>query len=410
MLSKRVLTVLGGGSVWTPYLIQQLAMNTCINNWQIRLLGTDFSHLNEVMAFSRRFIEDTPEIQVTVDVAEAVYGASIILNQVRIGGWAARLDDETFPVQMGGIGDESLGAGGLRAFIRTWPFVRKVSRIILQYAPDAWMLNLTNPSDLISRAWYKSGCHRIISLCDYPQTLAHEMAELAERPEASIDFGFIGITHVGWLIPPPGLDLRPLLEKHPELRSWESEWGALPTLWRMRMDNQSSLVDEHQLNPGVRSRQLIKLVELMRDAIRSKEQEKYCLLLEKRKLPWYSEVVVPTIRALQGGARERLIVGLPNNGRLPGVADDVFWENWAVIDRDFVNPEPITENARCRQDIVYYSDCRDSAFEVIMNLNRPSLTSFARSDPFTRIIIEKGNLERLVEFLINTTNIYLDIK
>src|SRR5262249_53161276 len=139
-------------------------------DFQIRIQGPTESHLHEVAAFTRALVGDRLDLKATVDLKEAISGAAIILNQARIGGWPARLTDEVLPVRFGAIGDESLGIGGLRAAMRTWPFVVQVSSMILKYAPNAWLLNLTNPSDLVSRAWRQAGCHQVLSLCDHPQT------------------------------------------------------------------------------------------------------------------------------------------------------------------------------------------------------------------------------------------------
>jgi alpha-galactosidase/6-phospho-beta-glucosidase family protein len=119
----KVIAVLGGGSVWTPHLLERLAELPLTMDLQLRIQGPTESHLQEVVAFTRRLIGDRFDIKVTVALQEAIADASIILNQARIGGWSARLNDEVFPVQLGMVGDESLGLGGLRAAIRTWPFI-----------------------------------------------------------------------------------------------------------------------------------------------------------------------------------------------------------------------------------------------------------------------------------------------
>jgi len=402
MIGKRVLSVLGGGSVWTPYFIQQLAEHGLSNCLKIRLQGMTDSHLREVITFCRGFVKVPHDIKVTVDLEEAINGAAIILNQVRIGGWAARLQDEIFPVRWGGIGDESLGIGGMLNAIRTWPFVRKASRSILKHARDAWLLNLTNPSDLVSRAWLEAGCQRVLSLCDYPHTLVHEIASLAKRPDAAWQFGFIGMTHVGWLIPPAGLQLHPLFNECPELIPWHREWGALPTKWRIRMSDVESLFNEQRLDPGSRARQLSKLVENLRDAIRMRDQEQYRELLEKRKPTWYIEMVIPALRSLLGGEPSRLVVGLPNQGRLREMSDDVILESWTVIENNGAYPETLPGNHPCQRDVVNFGRLRSLAFTVMKEPNRHLFARYLSSDPFTCSIATGGDLNRLLDECIPT--------
>src|SRR5262249_33607282 len=266
-------------------------------------------------------------LKATVDLKEAISGAAIILNQARIGGWPARLTDEVLPVRFGAIGDESLGIGGLRAAMRTWPFVVQVSSMILKYAPNAWLLNLTNPSDLVSRAWRQAGCHQVLSLCDHPQTLLREIAMLAEIPEIAFRFGFLGMTHVGWFMPPPDAQLNRLLRKSPHLASWLQKWNALPTHWRIHLSDPDDLYLHQRRNMGHRARALKELAERLRELIRKQDVEQYQAFLLTRFPVWYSEIVVPAIESLLGGKPARLIVGLPNNGRLPEMNPNVQVES-----------------------------------------------------------------------------------
>lgn len=378
----KVITVLGGGSVWTPHLLQELADLPLSADIQIRLQGPTESYLHEVMAFTRALVGDRLDLRVTACLEEAISAATIILNQARIGGWSARLTDEVLPVRFGAIGDESLGLGGLRAAMRTWPFVVQASSMILKYAPDAWLLNLTNPSDLVSRAWRKAGCRRVLSLCDHPQTLLREIAMLAEIPEMAFRFGFMGMTHVGWLTPPPDVQLDHLLRKRPELAPWLQEWNALPTLWRVHLSAPNDLLLRQRQCPGHRARELNELAELLRELIRKQDAEQYRALLLKRSPVWYSEIVAPAIGSLLGGEPSRLIVGLPNKGRLPEMGPDVQVESWAIVKDDGVYPEPFAENTLCQEDISRFGRTRDLAFAAVIDPSPRSLEIYARSDAF----------------------------
>ncbi|HEX7774836.1 MAG TPA: hypothetical protein VF435_20590, partial [Pyrinomonadaceae bacterium] len=136
-----IICVLGGGSVWTPSLVEQVG-RLPINDLVVRLHGLTPNHLHEVAALATKISGDGVQVEVSANLEEAVNGAQVILNQVRIGGWAARSADETIPVDLGFIGDESLGLGGWRAALRTKPFIAQASRAILKCASDAWLLNL----------------------------------------------------------------------------------------------------------------------------------------------------------------------------------------------------------------------------------------------------------------------------
>jgi 6-phospho-beta-glucosidase len=405
---QRILTVLGGGSVWTPCLIRQLSQLTLSEDLSIVLQGHTDLHLSEVMNFSRGFTGKPPDIRVTVDPEEAVKGASFILNQVRIGGWQARLDDETLPIRIGGIGDESLGLGGLLAAIRSRSFVFRTSRFILQHAPDAWLLNLTNPSDLVSRAWCEAGIQRVLSLCDYPQKWAREMAMLVKRPELALDFGFIGMTHVGWLIPPPGIRLSSLWQRRPRLRSWYRKWGALPSPWRMHLDDPDTLMASQGQQTGGRVYRIMRLVEDLREVIRKKEHGQYMRLLQERKPVWYAEVVIPAVKGLLEGGPVHVIAGSANRQRLPRLAGEVIVEGRAVIDRQGVHPEPLPDNTLCQQDIAGFGGLRDLAFAAMMRPNRDTLSCYVQSDPFSQAIVSGKKIDRVLHYLEENQHVSLD--
>ncbi len=381
----KAVAVLGGGSVWTPYLIRQLAELEITGDLQVRLQGPNESHLNDVADFSRRLIGESLEVRTSVRIEDAVRGARIVLNQARVGGLAARLDDEVIPIRVGAIGDESLGLGGLRAAMRTFPFVAMAAKAVLDHAPDAYVLNLSNPSDLVSRAWRAAGCRRVISLCDYPQNSMREIAGIVNRPEGATRFGFVGVTHVGWMIPPRDAQIRDYLNRVSDLAPWLREWEAIPTTWRVHLSNPSALLDRQRQHPGQRARQLQELAEELRRLVRAQDVEGYRLRLIERLPLWYSEMAAPAIRGLLGGKPARLVVGMPCEGLLQGMKPDSQLESWAVLDKDGVHREPIEVSPRCRDDVIRFGQSRDLAFAAMMNASLELLDRYARSDGFTSI-------------------------
>ena len=379
----KAIAVLGGGSVWTPYLIEQIAQLEIAGNLQVRLQGPNESHLNDVAEFSRRMVGESLDIKTSVNIEDAVRGASIVLNQARVGGLSARLDDEVIPVRAGAIGDESLGLGGLRAAIRTLPFVATAAKAVLDHAPDAHVLNLSNPSDLVSRAWRAAGGRRVISLCDYPENSMREIASRVDKPEAATCFGFVGVTHVGWMIPPRDAQLLDRLDAVSELAHWLSEWEAIPTTWRIHLSNPGALLDRQRQHPGQRARQLQELAEELRGLVRAQDVEGYRLRLLDRLPLWYSGMAAPAIRGLSGGEPARLVVGMSCDECLQGMNPGSQLESWALLDQDGVHREPIEVSQRCREDMIRLGQARDLAFDAMMNPSLESLDRYARSDGFT---------------------------
>lgn len=376
-----IICVLGGGSVWTPSLVEQLS-RIPINDLVVRLHGLTPNHLHEVAAFARKISGDRIQVVISTNLEEAVNEAQIILNQVRIGGWAARFADETIPVDLGFIGDESLGLGGLRAALRTKTFIDQASGSILKSGTNPWLLNLSNPSDLVARLWTYYGCKKVLSLCSDAQIQMKEMATLAGAIENAPQFGFAGFSHIGWLTNLEAIDLNAILRKRPLLKPWIDKWNAIPTPWRIHWSDPSALLLSQRQQPGRRSAELKSLVDELRERIRSGDVEMYRALLARREPVWYSEMVVPAIRALLGGAPSRLVVGLPNKGYLLESDRDVQLEGWAMLNGSGVHPEPPDDNAACWYDLKRIGEVRSLAFAAVISPNRHALEAYAKRDAF----------------------------
>jgi 6-phospho-beta-glucosidase len=349
---------------------------------EVRLQGPREEHLREVALFANDDVRGTLRVTWTPVLEDAVDGASIVLNQARIGGWRARQQDEDVAVTLGGVGDESLGLGGLRAVMRTLPFIERAASVLRRLAPAAWLLNLTNPSDLVARVWRGAGVRNVMSVCEQPILLAQEMARLAGDAEASTRFGFAGMSHVGWLFPPPDLNLNGLLAARPDLIPWVREWGAIPSPWRMIVEDAPGLARRQRRAPSRRAQQLASLARRLRSAIRRQAAAQYWDLLEQRPPRWYRSVVSPAILALLGGEPARLIVGLPHGDQLPGLDPEVVIETWTQVDAVGARPETLDGKARCRADVLSFGASRDLACAAIHCPEPLTLAQYASSDPF----------------------------
>lgn len=389
MTESLIITILGGGSVWTPRLLLQLADLALAENAEIRLYGPSLEHLHDVASFTNHVVRRAPFIKITTDLEVALCDASIILNQSRIGGLAARSKDESISKRFGVVSDESLGLGGFLAGIRTWPFISRAAPIIIKNASDAWLLNLTNPSDLVSRAWCHCGCNFVIGLCDFPQLFARKIATAAECPGEAERFNFIGTSHVGWLLPPANIDLDRLFAAYPHIESWYRKWSAIPTPWRIHLDNPGKLIEIQRNNPIGRAQELRILVDRMRSAIRKKDKRLYSDLLKNRTPSWYSEVVIPAINALAGGESSRLIVGIPTDKLLNDIKYKMPLETWTRINDRGVYPEPLPQNPLCREDILKFLEIRDLAFTAMINNTRKDVDRYIRNDPYTCSLISR---------------------
>lgn len=188
-----VIAVLGGSGAATPELAASLR-EAGVDGIELRLVGRDAAKLDIVAAAAAALAG--PRIRVTraTRVAAGVAGAAIIVNQVRVGGLRARLFDESFPIELGVPGEETLGAGGFANALRTVPVVLDLMRDVQRETPGAWVVNLTNPAGIVHQALGRATSLKAITVCDSPVTLAEGVGG---GTGATVDY--LGLNHAGFL-------------------------------------------------------------------------------------------------------------------------------------------------------------------------------------------------------------------
>ncbi|MEC4570543.1 6-phospho-beta-glucosidase [Streptomyces virginiae] len=184
---------------------------------------------------------DAPAVTATRDLEEALRGADFVFSALRVGGLEGRAADERVALAEGVLGQETVGAGGVAYGLRTVPVARAIARRIARVAPEAWVINFTNPAGLVTEAMAEELGDRVIGICDSPVGLGRRIARLlgARPEEAWIDY--VGLNHLGWVrgLRIGGRDELPrlladtkALESIEEGRLFGAEWlrslGAIP--------------------------------------------------------------------------------------------------------------------------------------------------------------------------------------
>lgn len=184
---------------------------------------------------------DAPAVTATGDLDEALRGADFVFSAIRVGGLEGRAADERIALAEGVLGQETVGAGGIAYGLRTVPVVREIARRIARTAPQAWVINFTNPAGVVTEAMAEVLGDRVIGICDSPVGLGRRIARLlgARPQDAWIDY--VGLNHLGWVrgLRVGGRDELPrlladevALESFEEGRLFGAEWlrslGAIP--------------------------------------------------------------------------------------------------------------------------------------------------------------------------------------
>ncbi|WP_431684015.1 6-phospho-beta-glucosidase [Kitasatospora sp. KL5] len=356
------LAIVGGGSTYTPELIDGFArLRDTLPIGELVLVDPAADRLELIAGLARRiFARQGHDARVTTasEVAAGVQGADAVLLQLRVGGQAARNEDETWPLECGCVGQETTGAGGLAKALRTVPVVLDIAETVRRANPDAWIVDFTNPVGIVTRALQTAG-HKAVGLCNVAIGFQRKFAaHLAVEPER-IRLDHVGLNHLTWergvtLLDAPGAAtgrevLPELLAGHGEAIAADlhlpldviRRLGVVPSYY-LRYFYQHDLVVEELKEKGSRAAEVAaierQLLEMYADPALDTKPE----LLGKRGGAFYSEAAVQLIAALlgTGGAAGVQVVNTRNDGILPFLPDDAVIEVPAEVDPQGVRPLP----------------------------------------------------------------------
>jgi 6-phospho-beta-glucosidase len=342
--------VVGGGSTYTPELVSGL---TRLGVDEFVLEDVDPERREVVGGMSRRMLARQGfegRLEVTGDLDTAVAGADFVLIQIRVGGQEARLRDETAPLACGCIGQETTGAGGFAKAMRTVPIVLEIAeRVRALSAPEAWIVDFTNPVGIVTRALLDGG-HRAVGLCNVAIGFQRRFAEWLRVEPARVVVDQVGLNHLTWVrrVLLDGDDVLPsLLAAHGDELAEEvelprrllEELGAIPSYY-LRYFYAHDAVLREQLDGRPRA---AVVQEIERDLLvlyRDPSVDEPPELLMRRGGAYYSEAALGLIESLTTGDGAVHEVDVRNGSTLAGLAADDVVEVPARVGRDGSEPLP----------------------------------------------------------------------
>jgi len=341
------LTVIGGGSTYTPELVDGFArLRDLLPLDELCLVDPDARRLGLVAGISQRMFDRAGypvRVTATDDVVAGVSDAQAVLLQLRVGGQAARRGDETFPHACGCIGQETTGAGGFAKALRTVPVVLAVADVVRRHAaPGAWIVDFTNPVGIVTRALLEAG-HRAVGLCNVAIGFQRRFATLLDVPPAAVELDHVGLNHLTWErgVRVRGVDRLPeLLTTHREALAEEIELparvldllGMVPSYYLRYFYAHDEVLAE-QTAPGAQTRadavleiEAELLAQYADPAVDTKPEA-----LTRRGGAFYSEAAVDLLASLTADRGDTQVVNVRNDGALPFLPDDHVVEVPATI-------------------------------------------------------------------------------
>jgi 6-phospho-beta-glucosidase len=412
--------VIGGGSTYTPELIEGLA------NRRERL-PIDELVLHDIDAQRREIVgglagrmlarmEWSGRLVLTDDARVAIDGADFVLFQLRVGGQAARLLDETLPLRYGTIGQETTGAGGLAKALRTVPVVLELAELAAQHAaPGAWIVDFTNPVGIVTQALIDRG-HRAIGLCNVAITLQRSMAARLGIPPDDLRLEHVGLNHLSWITAAHenGTDRLPeLLETYG--KSIADDLGlpvglirnlhAVPSYY-LRYYYAFDEVMAEQLNGHSRAEEVMELERRLLDMYADPTRDTKPELLADRGGAFYSVAAAQLLASLHDGAGDVQVVDVRSNGAMVELDPDDVVEVPSRINRDGAHPTPQAPMPPAMRDLVLaVKHFERLAIRAALSGERADVRAALEAHPLVGWRI--GDVEPLLDALLETNRPYL---
>ncbi|MFL5778208.1 MAG: 6-phospho-beta-glucosidase, partial [Chloroflexota bacterium] len=334
--------------------------------------------------------------------------------QLRVGGQAARNVDETLPLDCGCVGQETTGAGGFAKALRTVPLVLDIAEQVRGAAPDAWIIDFTNPVGIVTRALLDAG-HRAVGLCNVAIGFQRRFAEMLSVDPSSVVLDHIGLNHLTWerAAYVDGVDRLPeLIDRDADGIAAEVNLPvdiirsirAIPSYY-LRYFYLTDTVVAEERDGHSRAHDVMdiegRLLEMYRDPNLAEKPD----LLAHRGGAFYSEVAAQLMASLHDGAGDIQIVDVRNGGALPDLPDDAVVEIPARIDRDGAHPLPLEPLAPEQRGLVQavkaYEELTieaavtgDRAVALRALMANPLVRTWTRSAPLLDALLEAN--ERLL--------------
>ena len=376
------LTMVGGGGFRTPLVYAALLRDRDPGRiTSVALVDTDAARLAtmaRILADQARDVPDAPTVTVHTDPAAGLAGADFVFSAIRVGGLAGRATDERIGQSHGVIGQETVGFGGVSYALRTLPVVLELAEIIHRVAPDAWVINFTNPAGVVTEAMSAVLGERVIGICDSPIGLARRaLGALGLSGRSDVEIDYAGLNHLGWVsaLRVDGRDVLPtllsdaaMIETFEEGKLFGAEWvqtlGVLPNEYLHYYSYRRDVLQADQYASLTRGRYLVEQQDrFWADAAHSAqplatweacrhERESTYMAPNRESAGMgerdaedlvsggYEDVAIALMRGIAHDQRARLILNVRNRGTLPELDDDAVVEVPCLVDATGAHPLP----------------------------------------------------------------------
>ena len=358
--------VIGGGSSYTPELIKGFLDRVDVFPLdELWLVDISQERLDIVGGFARRIVEahGAPfSVHLTTDRREGIAGASYVLTQLRVGGMAARREDEYLGKRWGLVGQETTGVGGMAKALRTIPVILGIAADIQELAPEALLVNFTNPAGLNTEAIFRYAPDvPAVGVCNVPITAKMMIIEELEKvlgreiDPARAQLHTLGLNHLSWHrgFSVDGVDywdqiIQGYIE---EMRSQEEpEWppeliehlGMIPNYYlQYYYFTEKKIAEQEKWDEvGSRAEQVMAIEKDLLAEYAEPDRTEPPDDLMKRGGAWYSTLATQLLTSHYNDLNEVHVVNVAHRGAVPGWPEDWVLEIPSRVGRAGIQPLP----------------------------------------------------------------------
>ncbi|NOH71705.1 6-phospho-beta-glucosidase [Vibrio pectenicida] len=361
------ITIIGAGSSYTPELIEGL-INRCNELpigelWLVDIKDGE-NKVSIIGSLTRRMLEKNNlshiNVHVTLDRGKALKDADFVCSQFRAGCLEGRIRDERISLKYGMIGQETNGLGGFANACRTIPVALEICKEMEELCPDAWLLNFTNPSGMVTEAILKHTKVKVVGLCNVPVIMQKGIASILNADEQDFVLQVAGLNHFIWArqILHEGRDKMqevvdeilsgndPLIPSNIPPFEWPAEllcnMRMIPCAYLRYYYTSEDIMNQEikeASDEGTRGEVVKAMEKRLFEIYQNPNLSEKPKELEKRGGQYYSEAACELMSSIYNDKRTIMHINTRNNGAINGLPDDCAVEVSCIITKS--GPVPL---------------------------------------------------------------------
>lgn len=344
--------VIGSGSTYCPELIDGfIKRKEVLKVDEIRLMDIDPERLDITFNMTNRMLDEagmSVKTEKFTDYRKAISGCTYVVSQFREGGLRGRDIDESIPVKYDVVGQETTGPGGFFLGMRTIPVAIKIARIMEETAPEAWLINFTNPSGLVTEAIRLHSSIKCVGLCNVPFTFQNRIAKMLDVKVDSVYMDYFGLNHLTWIrrVFVDGKDVTKIVREKMDTDQFRDLTGypfhkdlidsldLIPAGYLQFYYYKDEILKALKSAKVNRAKQVMEIDRQILESYKDVNLRKKPESLEQRGGAWYSDAACELINSIENDTSSIQYINYRNDGALGGLDKGVIIEGPAVIKSD----------------------------------------------------------------------------